>query len=122
MYHSIILWDNYIYWTTDRFIMSGRLPGYEKRLLIQPAWNQLYSMALDKQKGLLYVAAFDYTENALFSCSLKLFSCTKVIKTQFTLNYINFNLNTLYVSSIDQRSIFKVNSNNIYIISLIFFE
>jgi len=88
--------------------MSGRLPGYEKRLLMQPAWNQLYSMALDKQKGLLYVAAFDYTENALFSCSLRLFSCTKVIKTKFTLNYINFNSNTLYVSSIDQRAIFKV--------------
>lgn len=31
MYHSLLLMENYIYWTTDRFIMSGRIPGYEKR-------------------------------------------------------------------------------------------
>lgn len=108
MYHSIILWKNYIYWTTDRYIMSGRLPGYEKRLLLQPAWNQLYSMALDKANEQIYVAGFDYTENALFSCSLRYFSCDKVIKTQFTLNYIYFNVNTLFVASIDRQAIFKV--------------
>lgn len=89
--------------------MSGRLPGYEKRLLLQPAWNQLYSMALDKQNEQIYVAGFDYTENALFSCSLRYFSCEKVIKTQFTLNYIYFNVNTLFVASIDRQAIFKVN-------------
>ena len=31
MYHSLVLMENFIYWTTDRFVMSGRIPGYEKR-------------------------------------------------------------------------------------------
>lgn len=31
MYHSLVYMGNFIYWTTDRYIMSGRIPGYEKR-------------------------------------------------------------------------------------------
>ena len=95
MYHSIILVENFVYWTTDRFIMSGRLPGYEKRTLLQPGWNRVFSMTMDKKSQLMYVAAFDYTENALFKCSLRVFSCTKLLTTEITLNYIYFNIGKL---------------------------
>ena len=108
MYHSILLVDNFIYWTTDRFIMSGRLPGYEKRTLLQPGWNRLYSMTLDKKSQVIYVAAFDYTENALFRCNLKVFSCVKILTTiDTTLNYIYFNIDTLYVASIQGQYLYR---------------
>ncbi len=55
MYHSIILVDNFVYWTTDRYVMSGRLPGYEKRLMLQPSWNRLYSMTVDKINKFIYI-------------------------------------------------------------------
>ena len=101
MYHSIVLIENFIYWTTDRFVMSGRVPGYEKRLLLQPAWNKLYSMTADKQNQMMYIAAFDYTENALFRCSLRIFSCSKMLTSDFPMNYITFNTfdSNLYVVS-----------------------
>ena len=111
MYHSLVLVDNYIYWTTDRSIMSGRLPSYEQRLLIQPAWNHLYSMALDRPNQLLYVAAFDYTDNALFACSLNMFSCNKLITTDFTLNYIYLNKGTLYVASMARSNLYRFEAN-----------
>ena len=109
MYHSIILVDNFIYWSTDRYIMSGRLPGYEKRLLLQPSWNRLYSMTYDKTNQVIYVAAFDYIENALFRCNLRIFSCIKILTPDFTVNYINFNTftNTLYVSSIQGKYLYR---------------
>lgn len=69
-------------------------------------------MALDKSNEIIYVAAFDYTENALFSCSLRYFVCTKLIKTEFTLNYIYFNIDTLYLASIDQPALYKVSKNS----------
>jgi hypothetical protein len=102
MYHSIVLVNNFVYWTTDRYIMSGRLPGFEKRVLLQPSWNRLYSMTIDRPKEVLYVAGFDYTENALFKCNLKLFSCLKLLTTKFTINDVIFNsfTNELFVASI----------------------
>lgn len=89
-------------------LMSGRLPGYEKRLLLQPSWNQLYSMTLDKHKEIIYAAAFDYTENALFSCNLRLFTCSKLVKTEFTLNYVYFNVGNLYLASIEKKMLFQL--------------
>jgi hypothetical protein len=109
MYHSVILMDNFIYWTTERFVMSGRLPGYEKRLLLQPSWNRLYSMTADRTNKLLYVAAFDYTQNALFRCNLRIFSCVKILTTDFTLNFIRFNqfTNMLYVASMQAKYLYR---------------
>lgn len=106
MYHSVVLMDNFIYWTTDKYIMSGRLPNYEKRVLLQPAWNRLYSMTLDKPNRIIYVAAYDYTENALFSCTLTFFSCTKLLTTEFTLNYAFFS-NELYLTSIQSQYLYR---------------
>ncbi|RNA23302.1 hypothetical protein BpHYR1_042405 [Brachionus plicatilis] len=91
MYHSIVLMDDFLYWTTDRYIMTGRTAGYEKRLLLQPGWNRLYSMSQDYQNQLIYVSAFDYTENAIFKCSLRLFSCQKLLTSSFPINYVLFN-------------------------------
>jgi hypothetical protein len=132
MYHSIILVDNFIYWTTDRYIMSGRLPGYEKRLLLQPGWNRLFSMTHDKTNQVIYVAAFDYTENALFRCNLKVFSCIKLITTETTINYIYFNIDTLYVASIqgnylyryaeDYNSLMPINTVKQEVANIIFFD
>jgi hypothetical protein len=102
MYHSIIQMDNFLYWTNDRYIMSGRLQGFEKKRIMQPGWNQLYQMTLDRKNKIFYVGAYDYTENALFSCSLNLFSCSKLASTDFTINSLFFDnqKNKLYVSSI----------------------
>ncbi len=112
MYHSIILVENFIYWTTDRYVMSGRLPGYEKRLLLQPSWNRLYSMTEDKVNRLIYIAAFDFTENALFKCDIRIFSCIKMLTTNFVLNYVYFNSNsqTLYVSSVQEKNLYRYNN------------
>ena len=109
MYHSIILHGNFIYWTTDRYIMSGRLPGYEKRMLLQPAWNRVYSMTIDKSSETIYVSAYDYTENALFACNLKYFTCSKLLTSQLTLNYVHFNSFTqdLFVVSIQSQDLFQ---------------
>lgn len=111
MYHSVVLMDNFIYWSTDQYIMSGRLPTYEKRVLLQPAWNRLYSMSLDKPNRLLYVAAYDYTENALFSCTLTFFSCTKLLTTEFTINYIYFSHNDLYLTSIQSQYLYRYSTH-----------
>ena len=112
MYHSIILVENFIYWTTDRYVMSGRLPGYEKRLLLQPSWNRLYSMTEDKVNRLIYIAAFDFTENALFKCDIRIFSCIKMLTTNFVLNYVYFNSNsqTLFVSSVQEKNLYRYNN------------
>lgn len=106
MYHSLILMDNFLYWTTDRFIMSGRIPGVEKRVLLQPSWNRLYSTTVDKLNQIIYVAAFDYTENALFKCNLKVFSCVKLITPEMTVNYITYNSfsQSLYVASMQSNA------------------
>jgi hypothetical protein len=105
MYHSLLLMENFLYWTTDRFVMSGRLPGYEKRLLLQPAWNHLYSMSEDRANRLIYIAAFDYTENALFKCNVWLFRCSKVAVTDYLVNYIYFSVTerTLFVASTEAK-------------------
>jgi hypothetical protein len=42
--------------------MNGRLLGFEKLALIQPSWNQSYSMTMDKANDVLSEACFDYTE------------------------------------------------------------
>ncbi|CAF0873231.1 unnamed protein product [Brachionus calyciflorus] len=101
MYHSVILMDDFLYWTTDRYIMSGRAAGYEKRLLLQPGWNRLYSMSADYSQQLIYVSAFDYTEYAIFKCTLRLFSCQKMLITSFPVNHVFFNTfsNKLYATS-----------------------
>ena len=53
MYHSLLLWKSYLYWSNDRHVMSGRVPGYEQRLLIQPAWNQVCSKTVGLTEFLL---------------------------------------------------------------------
>ncbi len=107
MYHSVVLIDNFIYWSTDKYIMSGRLPNYEKRILLQPAWNRLYSMTSDKRNRQLYVAAYDYIENALFSCTLVYFSCTKLLSTEFSINYIYYHGHDLYLTSIQSQYLYR---------------
>jgi hypothetical protein len=59
-------------------------------------------MTTDKLNQIMYVAAFDYTENALFRCSLRVFSCTKVVTPEFPINYVAFNPydKQLYVATI----------------------
>ena len=58
-------------------------------------------MSPDYSKQLIYVSAFDYTEYALFKCTLRLFSCQKMLITSFPINYVFFNTfsNKLYATS-----------------------
>lgn len=112
LYHSVLVIDDFLYWTTDRFIMTGRTVGYEKRLLLQPGWNRLFSMTSDNQKQLIYVSAFDFTENAIFKCTLRLFSCEKILISPFPINYVSFNqfTNKLFVTSMqgsNRRFLFR---------------
>jgi hypothetical protein len=113
MYHSILQVKNFVYWTTDRYVMSGRLPGFEKRALLQPSWNRVYSMTIDRPNEVLYVAGFDYTENALFKCNLKSYTCVKFLTTKFSINSLFFNsfTNDLYLSTVqggpEQRYLYR---------------
>lgn len=64
-------------------------------------------MTSDKTNKILYVSAFDYSENAIFECSLQFFNCKKLIVSDFQINYISFNIHdhNLYVVYFKLRTV-----------------
>jgi hypothetical protein len=113
-YHALVVLDNFIYWTADRYIMSGRAPGLEMRRLMQPGWERLFQMTADKEKKILFVASFDFGENNLYSCSVLRYSCIKLLAANFPINSVFFDQtqNELYVASLHLRYLQKFIPNN----------
>jgi hypothetical protein len=109
MYHSLVTLDNFVYWTSDRYIMSGRIPGYEMRRLMQPGWERIYRMSIDKPNKQLYVASFDFGENVIYGCSILRYSCIKLTTTSFSINSIFYDsqMNQLYVASIQVPTLYR---------------
>ena len=100
MYHSLVTLDNFVYWTSDRSVMSGRIPGYEMRRLMQPGWERIYRMTIDRSNKQLYVASFDFGENVIYGCSISRYSCVKLTTTNFLINSI------YYDNGLNQLSVF----------------
>ena len=109
MYHSLVTLDNFVYWTSDRYVMSGRIPGYEMRRLMQPGWERIYRMSIDKPNKQLYVASFDFGENVIYSCSILRYSCIKLITTSFSINsiYYDSQMSQLYVGSVQMPTLYR---------------
>ena len=109
MYHSLVTLDNFVYWTNDRYIFSGRIPGYEQRRLMQPGWERIYRMTIDKPKKMLYVASYDFGENGIYACSILSYSCTRLTSTYFAINSIHFDSGTdqLYIASVQAQFLFR---------------
>lgn len=119
-YHSLVVLDNFIYWTTDRYIMSGRAPGLEMRRLMQPGWERIFKMTADREKKILFVASFDFGENNLYSCSVLKYSCVKLLAANFPINSLFFDQtqNELYVASLHLKYLQKYVQENSSLIDL----
>jgi hypothetical protein len=120
MYHSLVTLDNFVYWTSAQYVMSGRIPGYEMRRLMQPGWERIYRMTIDKPNKQLYVASFDFGENVIYGCSILRYSCVKLTTTNFAINSIFFDSQEkqLYVGSIQVQNLYRYSEQTKTIVPL----